>query len=72
MLRANLQAARTDPTASSVDESPEVQQLRSDLARAQRQVSELQETSELFREQQGASVQAAAALQAEVTTEDVQ
>ena len=66
MLRANLQAALSHAEVSGGDDSTELQKLRSDLSKATRQISELQETAALFKEQQSASVQAAAALHAEV------
>ena len=65
MLRANLQAARTHADSSG-DEGAELHKLRSDLSKATRQISELEETAVLFKDQQSASVQAAATLQAEV------
>ena len=66
MLRANLQAARTHADASGGDDGAELQKLKSDLSKATRQISELEETTALFKDQQSASLQAAAALQAEV------
>ena len=44
----------------------EVNQLKEDLSKAKRRIAELQETAELFKDQQNTSVQAAAALQGEV------
>ena len=67
MLRANLQAARTHADASGGDDDAELQKLKTDLSKATRQISELEETAALFKDQQSASVQAAATLQAEVT-----
>lgn len=66
MLRANLQAARTHADSSGGEDGAELQKLKNDLSKATRQIAELQETAELFKDQQSASVQAAAALQAEV------
>lgn len=66
MLRANLQAARTHSGSGNEEEGVEMGKLRADLAKATRQISALQETAALFKDQQNASVQAAASLQKEV------
>ena len=66
MLRANLQAARRSADGDSNDNEAELQLLRADLQKATRQVSELQETSQLFKEQQDSAVQAAVSLQKKV------